>query len=72
MSGATTGRTRGSPAVPGEVVAEVDEEKLILLYSVHGLTHKQLAQRFRISLTRVGRILARHGIAHRKGRRSFP
>lgn len=65
-------RSIGTAAVPGERVAQVDEAKIVALYQEHGLTHKAIAQRFRISLTRVGKILARHGLAPTLGRPRTP
>jgi len=65
---------QGLVAVPGERVGplDLDEAKLVALRTEHGLTHRALAQRFRISLTRVGKILAAHGVAPSKGRREAP
>jgi hypothetical protein len=54
----------GLPAVPGERVVQVDEAKVVALKQA-GITNKAIAERFRISLTRVGKILTRHGV---KGR----
>lgn len=58
-------RRRGDPNVPGERVTDLDEAKVVSLRR-DGLTQKLIAERFRTSYERIGRILKRHGLSGRQ------
>lgn len=58
-------RKRGDASVPGERVEALDEAKIVSL-RLGGLTQKLLAERFRTSYERIGRILKRHGLSGRQ------
>lgn len=58
-------RRRGDASVPGERVVVLDEAKIVSLRR-EGLTQKLIAERFRTSHERIGRILKRHGLSGRQ------